>query len=199
MTAELTPILTSALVSIEQARNYCHAMTDDDTELRVLLAMAEASVRARIGRQLEAAEIAEKVHVGHNCATLNLTHWPVVSVASITDPHGHEVPSSYFREYLDSGMLATLTAYEQRVMLTEGEWTVTYTGGMDAAANYATTILPRIRLAVLLTVADVFENRNARASSEAVGSGIVTMLDNSTALPPRAEALCAALAFRIAA
>lgn len=174
--------------TLKRAKDYLRVSgTDDDMEIALLLEAAGASVLHRVG-PIDAESVIESIPVGPNTSTLNLKNTPVSVITSVIAPDGTDYTDSLTAN-LRSGILLTDSAYEERVMLQQGTWVVTYTGGLSVRDDYP-SIRSRLIMAVLYELADAFDNRNPRATSDKSGT-VARAFDNSTALSPRAERICA--------
>ena len=170
---EGTPVSATALDAL---KNHLRITgTAEDTHLAGLIVAATAEAQSYLGCAIVAAAHTEKVLVGRNDARLRIKHRPIDTTAAITiaDPNGNAYDSDWF-EVRPWGFAAPLT-YGGRQILAPGLWTVTYTGGVSVRDDYATVIAPLIAQAITLRAADLYLNRNPRASGERDGDQSITL------------------------
>jgi len=138
----------------------------DDDLLENLIEAATKKAEDHVGRLFIRREIAE-THIGDNKQVLKLYRQPVVSVTGITV--GGVALTSY-TERLTIGRI-----YHLVVWPLDYEIVVTYTVGYGANRAATQALVPDAVTAVLLIIANLFENRTDQVKSESVtGLGSVT-------------------------
>ncbi len=152
--------------------SYDYAATEDTFEsynddlLERLIEAATKKAEDYTGRAFVQREIVE-THIGDNKQVLKLYKQPVVSVDSITV--GGDALTSY-TERLTIGRIYHLVVWGQ-----DAEIVVTYNAGYSATRSGAQALVPDAMQAVLLIIANLFENRTDQVKSESVaGLGSVT-------------------------
>lgn len=189
--------LAPYLVNIKAVLDYCqidaHEWAAEAPLIASLIEDAGSAIEGRVHRYLEATQTTESCIVGEHQCCLNLRQWPVAAIESITDPSGVTHDVTEFAVKYATGILSI--GSEPLYYLAPGEWRVTYTGGLSARSDFETSVLPRLKLAARIEAADLYLNRNPRASSEKDGDTSVTLTGSADGgLCPRAEAIVAPLA-----
>jgi len=149
----------------------------DDLELESLIAAATRKAEEHTGRVFIQREIIE-THIGDGTKMLKLYKMPIVSTVAIAiTVDGVELES--WSERLSIGRIYNLSVWEA-----DSEIVVTYTAGYgDRTATQG--LIPDAVSAVLLILADLYENRGDKVDSINV-SGVGA---TSYKLPSRAEEL----------
>ena len=114
-----------------------------DALLDGLLSDALADIEAHVGRSLRSVEHTEIAYA--EGGTLRLTHWPVASVSEVTHASGHVVTGH-----------GTRRPFGHVTGLADGEFEVTYTGGLEASPDW-----PRIAADLRAACLDIVATRFA--------------------------------------
>ena len=154
----------------------------DNLELEQLIAAATRKAEDHTGRAFVQREITE-THIGDGTKILKLYRRPIVAIEATAITIDGVVLESW-SERLSIGRLYHLTAWPQYA-----EIIVTYTAGYAGGIPATQALVPAAVSAVLLILADLFENRGDKVDSiNIAGVGSV-----SYKLPSRAEELLAPL------
>jgi len=148
----------------------------DDALLEVLINAATRKAEVYTGRVFISQEIIE-THIGDGRQVLRLWKQPVTEVSNIT-LDGDEVAD--YSERLSIGRLYHLVSWTL-----DSEIEVTYTVGSGVTRADTQALLPDAVAAVLLIVADLYENRGDKVDSESI-TGVSS---TSYKMPSRAEEL----------
>jgi len=148
----------------------------DDALLEILINAATKKAEGYTGRAFISQEIIE-THIGDGRQVLKLYKQPVTEVSNIT-LDGDEVTD--YSERLSIGRL-----YHPVVWILDAEIVVTYTVGSGITRADTQALLPDAVAAVLLIVADLYENRGDKVDSESI-TGVSS---TSYKMPSRAEEL----------
>ncbi len=194
-----------ALVTLALAKSYLRIPAADETQdvlLGALISGVEALFAAEIGGSLASVEVTERVTTGPRDPALRLTNLPVASVSAVVDPDGAEwdsdgfvIAGAHLRQAVEGTALrfgggATEDVAGRLEPLQQGTWEVTYTGGLENRHDWLTAVKPALSKQALMEIADAYDNRDPRATSERANDQAHN-LDQSSALSPRAVALCA--------
>jgi len=177
ITFEVAPTLNHGITA-----SYDYAAGDDTFEgydddlLEMVIEAATKKAEDYTGRAFVQREITE-THIGDNTQVLKLYRQPVVSVASITV--GDDALTDY-TERLTIGRIYHLAVWPR-----DYEVVATYTAGYGADRAATQVLIPDAVMAVLLVLADFYENRGDKVDSLNI-SGIGS---TSYKLPSRAEQL----------
>jgi len=184
-----------AMVFVSDAKDYLRIThSRDDVYLGRTIDRALSDFTARIGKLIVSKSVTESVEVGPRCSSLCVRNTPIDSgeTITITNPYGNEIDEDAFTSHYASGIFKYEREYDEPRFLTEGTWTVTYTGGLDVRPDW-TTVESRLAGAMLDYVTHLYTNRNPLASSEKDGPvGTVLMspiLGAAGGWPPRVLAV----------
>lgn len=166
--------------------------TAEDTLLDALIARAQALCEAYLRRPITAIERTFVLEEPKETATktirrLYLPVYPVAAEASavaaltLTDDDGDELlEDTDFRLDLALGRISAIGG----VVFDTWPYTIVATVGLSAAEDYSTVVEPAVSMAILDLAADLYQRRNAAATSETDGGGVATSYDGS-GLPRR--------------
>lgn len=192
--------MATKLVSPEEAKSFCIVEHDDDEKLiELLLAQAHARLQGYIDRGLDAYERAETYDGG--AAALFLRHWPVTSVSSVVDNKGtvsaddnETLDASEYRLDGVTGMLWRTTQHGAKRLWEPGQqrFAVTYTGGLEASANWEDYERDELAATVRDLVSYWYDHRDPALLEDKEGAGTGRKWESfmkSAGLPPAVRAV----------
>lgn len=148
------------LVTLNEVKNYIGGVDSDDSViLQTLITAATAAIEAHTGKAFVERQFTEdysggpKSWVRGGSKVIQLNHYPVVSVSSITDDDGETVPASDYTVIAELGQLE----HESWWPRPEGRWTIVYTAGSAASTQ---EVDDGVKQAAIMTVASWFQGRD---------------------------------------
>lgn len=146
------------LVSLAEAKSYLNITgTSRDVQIQAIVDGASALIEDFCQNAFVQRSFTEHYTGGINihkggAKRLYLKHFPIVSVASITDDRGYVMPSDQYVIWPEKGILEHFGYWyvPQTTTGAPGRWTVVYTAG-----RYANTaaVLPSLKLACNMLIA----------------------------------------------
>lgn len=167
-----------ALVTLLQAKNYLRVddSADDETIMRLIEA-ATKKAEDFAGRAFVQRAITEN-RIGTDDTLLSLHRQPIVTVTSVTLDSISLVKDTGYIELLDMGWLKRSAGWKKDKLIV-----VVYTAGYGTDRAATQVLIPDAVTAVLLILADLYENRGDTVDSVSI-SGLGS---TSYKLPSRAE------------
>ena len=167
-----------ALPTLADAKWYVGKETNEaDASITALLAVALGVVEGIVGTPITARErVMTAIYESYNSETgasvLHLPGYPVQAVpVVVVDADDDAVAPADYALDLAAGRIVANAATGKA--WSNGPYSVTAFVGLSAHPEYATAVEPRLYAAILLAFADLYHNRNPRASSEsAAGAGV---------------------------
>lgn len=176
-----------ALPTLAELKAYLRrSTTDEDTLLESLLASATANLEAYLDIPITAREIVAVDEAGEGKAVYSLVfpYYPIDEDGTVTieDADGVEVDATAYRVDYRTGMIRRTRGN----IFANGPYTITATAGWSVHPQYADLMEPVFRQAILDLAGELYAQRNAGATTEAVGSGIMSVY-GLRMMPPRTE------------
>ncbi len=181
---EMAVLGTVALVTLPQAKNYLRVddSADDESIMRLIEA-ATKTAEDHAGKTFVQKEVTEN-RVGNGDRLLSL-HWqPIVSVTSVELDGVAQTKDVDYIELLDMGWLKRGSGWTKDKAIV-----VVYTAGYGVTRAATQVLIPDVVTAVLLILADLYENRGDTVDSINI-SGLGS---TSYKLPSRAEKILSKL------
>lgn len=176
-----------ALPTVQELKDYLRITTsDEDAVIASLRASAIANVEAYIDLPIEARELTwvDEGTDGKSVYSLIFPYYPIDEAEDLTieDSDGNLVDPAAYRVDLRTGMIRRTKGH----VFANGPYTITAVAGWSAHPDYADLIEPAFRQAIIDIAAEMYAQRNPAASTDAVGSGIMTV-HGLRKTPPRVE------------
>jgi hypothetical protein len=158
----------------------------EDVLLADLVEQATAAVQALLDRPITAAsQTFYDVDAREGAQTLRVPTTPCVRSGAgmpvVTDVDGTAITG--FRVNPRTGVL-TVTA-DSTADFGNGPFTIVATVGLSARSDYATAVEPVLARAILDLASDWYQRRNAGATMEGEGGGVLTQYAQNLGIPPR--------------
>lgn len=181
---EMAVLGTAALVTLLQAKNYLRV--DDSADDESIMRMIEAATKIAedvAGRTFVQAEITEN-RIGNGDKLLSL-HWqPIVTVTSVKLDDVALTKDTDYIELLDMGWLKRSSGWTKDKAII-----AVYTAGYGTDRAATQVLIPDVVTAVLLILADLYENRGDTVDSVNVAG----LGSTSYKLPSRAAKILSAM------
>jgi uncharacterized phiE125 gp8 family phage protein len=183
-----------ALVTLAQVKNYLKIDNSDyDDTLEIMIEAATLKTEDYCATWWLKAETTEE-HIGEGHSSLFLHRAPVTEVDSITltnlDGEEETLDTDDYIVYESAGMIYSLYLYDRYKI------EITYTAGFLDSIDDAIETVPEAVLAVLMTIADWWNNPTGILSQSITGIGALNF-EAELQLPGKAKAKLSSLRQRI--